>query len=251
MVNTYEGILHDFAEKKIEAAFVGSLVAVLAMDQLGIQPLVKPELPDGVSSYHGVIFVRDDSDIYKIEQLKGRSLAMVRATTAGHVFPGCVIMRLGLYDGLDQPRIIWSGTHDDVFAKVMEGDAEIGAIKNLRLDALTRAHPQLKIRIITTGKSVPSNALVLRSDVAKESADEFSRILLAMADNTQGREALQAMGAVRFIPCSQQEYVSVYQMIECIRQVWDKIGVPSVIPSWPEDWPEHSEESFRCYAENY
>lgn len=252
MMHTYATVLQDFAEKNVECAFLGSLVAVLAMDRLDAQVIAKPELPGGISSYHGVIFVRADSPVTKLEDIAGRSIGMVRTTTAGHVFPGCVLMKLKLFGRSDEPRIVWIGTHDDVARKVMDGQIDVGAMKNLRLDDLLKQYPEWKIRRLAEGKCVPSNALLVRSDLAGELGGKLSKILLEMASDPQGRKTLEKMGTKRFIPCPPQDYAPVFDMTECITPAWKKIGVPGPIPKRPGDWPEpENVETRKCYDVNY
>jgi phosphonate transport system substrate-binding protein len=252
MMHTYATVLQDFEEKNVECAFLGSLVAVLAMDRLGAQVIAKPELTGGVSSYHGVIFVRADSPVTKLEDIAGRSIGMVRTTTAGHVFPGCVLMKLKLFGRADEPRIVWIGTHDDVARKVMDGQIDVGAMKNTRLDDLLKQNPDWKIRRLAEGRCVPSNALLMRSDIAGELGGKLSKILLEMESDPQGRKMLEAMGMKRFIPCPPQDYSPVFDMTECIAPMWKKIGVPGPIPIRPGDWPKpESVETRKCYDVNY
>lgn len=251
-LNTYEAVLGEFAEKKIDGAFLGSLVAVLAMDRLGAHVVAKPELPGGVSTYHGVIFVRDDSSIRRLEQLGSRSIGMVRTTTAGHVFPGCIIMRLDLLQGPGKPEIKWVGTHDDVVEMVMAGQADVGAVKNLRLEAVMGSHPEWKIRILASGKSVPNNALVLRKDVSGQLASRLSQVLLKMNTDPQGRKVLAAMGITRFLSCGHEEYAAIYDMVECILPAWEEIGVLGPAPQRPSHWPKPDPKAVRrCYDINY
>ena len=82
---SYDAVLEDFATGRTDMAMLGSLVAALAMDRTGAQVVAKP-VYDGVATYRGVIFVREDSPITSEDQLAGRSLAMVPATTAGGLF---------------------------------------------------------------------------------------------------------------------------------------------------------------------
>ncbi len=251
-LNSYEAVLHDFAEKKIDGAFLGSLVALLAMDRFGARVVAKPELPGGVSTYHGVLFVRNDSPIRRLEQLSGRSIGMVRTTTAGHLFGGCVILKMKLWGQPEQPRIVWVGTHDDVAAKVMEGQLDVGAIKNLRLEAQMRLHPEWKIRILARGRPVPSNGLILRKDVFEQLGPTLSQVLLNMSDNPQGRKTLAAMGITRFLPCRHEDYAAIYDMVECIRPKWKQIGVLGPAPQHPSHWPKPDPEAVeQCYDVNY
>lgn len=252
MASSYEGILQDFAEERIEGAFLGSLVAVLAMDRHGAKVVLKPELQGKVSTYHGVIFVRDDSPIKKLEDLSGRSIAMVRTTTGGNLFPCCVLMRMELWGGPNRPQIVWMGTHDDVALKVMEGEVDAGAIKNLRLDAFMRSHPEMTIRRLAEGQSVPSNALLLRSDVDLTLGDRLSEIMLTMGGSDEGRKALDAMGVAGFVPCQPKEYMAVYEMVECVEEIWEGIGISGPPPKRPSDWPQRSKDDPpRCYDVSY
>ncbi len=251
-LKTYDAVLRDFAEEKIDGAFLGSLVALLAMDRLGARVVAKPELPGGVSTYHGVLFVRDDSPVRRLEQLSGRSIGMVRTTTAGHLFGGCLILELKLWGQPEQPRIVWVGTHDDVALKVMEGQLDAGAIKNLRLDAQMRLHPEWKVRVLARGKPVPSNGLILRKDVFRQLGPTLSQVLLNMNDDPQGRKTLAAMGVTRFLPCRHEDYAAIYDMVECIRPKWEQIGVPGTIPKRPSHWPKPAPEaSHQCYDVSY
>ena len=251
-LNSYEAVLTEFAEKRIEGAFLGSLVSTLAIDRLGAQVVARPELADGSSTYHGVIFVRADSPIKTLEAIGGHSIAMVRMTTAGHLFPGCVLMRLGLLSKPDGVHKVWVGTHDDVVSEVVAGRIEVGAAKNLRLEAVLRAHPEWKIRILARGRSVPSNALLLRKDVPAELASKITSVLLGMAADSEGHAMLEAVGTRRFIPCDAEDYMPIYNMIDCIHPDWEQIDISGPMPRRPTDWPKPDPQKVRpCYVVSY
>jgi phosphonate transport system substrate-binding protein len=230
-VNTYRAILDDFREQKVEAAFMGSLVAVLTMDRLKARVLVKPELPGGVTTYHGVLFVPESSPVQSIDDLVGRSLAMVKTTTAGDLFAFCHLAEHRLLGRPDAPRLVMVGTHDDVVAEVMAGRVDAGAVKNLRLDAFEQAHPDARIRRIHSCLPVPNNALVLRQDVSDAMGRRLSEILLRMNESETGSRALGVFGATRFVPCMPEEYASIYQMIAGLGTEWTRLDVDGPPPS--------------------
>lgn len=251
-LRTYQDILQDLEDRTIDGAFLGSMVTALAMDRLGGKVVARPVLPDGISTYHGVIFVRRDSPIQKLEDLSGHSIAMVRTTTAAHMFPVCVMTQLGLLKQPNPPKIVWMGTHDDVAIKVLEGEIDAGAIKNLRLDALERSHPAWKIRRLAKGRCVPSNALCLRGDVAERLGAKLSKILLNMHRDPQGRNTLADFGASHFVPCRAEDYAPVYDMAECVGSAWKQLGASNPLPRRPPDWPKPDPTKLRrCYDVNY
>jgi phosphonate transport system substrate-binding protein len=232
-VNTYEAVLLDFQEEKIEGAFLGSLVAVLAMDRLAAQVIVKPEFPGQVNTYRGVIFVRADSPVTGVKQLAGHTMAMVRTTTAGDLFPVCVLTRCQLWNSEYPCQPVWVGTHDYVVQEVMAGRADAGAVKNLRLETLLSQHTDWRIRRLTSSKAVPNNPLVLRADTVAKLGPKLSAILLGMHENPAGREALSALGATRFLPCRTEEYQVVYDMVNHLGEAWRSVGVPGPAPKRP------------------
>jgi len=249
---TYRHVLEDFRNREIDAAFLGSLVTVLAMDELGVAVVAKPELPDGTSTYHGVIFVREDSDIHRLEDLRNHTIGIVPGTTAGYMFPVCVMSELKLLDGPTPAVMVPMGTHDDVAMKVMDGEVDAGAIKNLRLEALERSHPEWKIRRLAKGRCVPNNALCLRADIAGNLAPKLSPILLNMTRNKEGRDALKALGVARFVQCQAKDYMAIYDMAECVEPAWTRLDTPHPLPRRPADWPKpdpHQQGS--CYDINY
>ncbi|MCY2926907.1 MAG: phosphate/phosphite/phosphonate ABC transporter substrate-binding protein [Planctomycetota bacterium] len=228
-MSTYEGVLADFAEKHVDAAFLGSLVTVLAIDRQGARVLVKPELADGTTAYTGVLIVRDDSPVKSIANLGGRQIAMVKTTMAGHLYPYYLLATMGLLDRPDASAPLWAGTHDDVIKAVIDGTADAGAVKNLRLDEGLARHPEWTIRRLATGPSVPTNALVVRGDMPAETAAKLAAALTDMGDNPRGREVLKGLGMRRFLPCRVEEYGAIYDMAVA-DQVWARTGIGGPMP---------------------
>lgn len=229
--NTYEGVLDDFASDRVDAAFLGSLVAVLAMDRHGAQVLLKPELPGGVTTYRGVILVGPDSAIRSVEDLAGHSIAMVKATTAGDLFAVFEMTRRGLLSSATPPQIVWVGTHDAVMQEVAAGRVDAGSAKNLRLDAYEAENPDRRFRRLAISEAVPNNALVLRAEAADEIGPLLADVMFQMDGDPEGRRTLAAFGAVRFVPCGAEEYEAIYVMVDVLGERWSALGVSGPPPS--------------------
>jgi phosphonate transport system substrate-binding protein len=232
--NTYEGVLDDFATGQVDAAFLGSFVAVLAMDRYDARVLVKPETPAGVTTYRSVLFTRADAPIGSIEELAGRSIAMVKATTAGDLFPIHVMVQGGLLDAAAGVDFRWVGTHDAAIQEVVEGRTDAGAAKDLRLIAYEQSHPVVRLRRLEVGPSVPNNALFAGALMPEELAEGLATMLTTMHDEPAGRTTLETFGAGRFVPCEANEYEAIYQMVEGLGDDWSKLGVSGPPPRPPE-----------------
>jgi phosphonate transport system substrate-binding protein len=222
--SSYAGTLKDLEEGQVDAAFVGSLIAVLAQDRCGAAVVLKSEELDGRSTYAGAVFVREDSPAQKFEDLMGKRIGGVKTTTAGAVYPLYRIRELG-WQARDVPSLVWSGTHDDVIREVLSGSVDAGAVKDLRLDAYRKEHPEAKLRTLSISGRVPNNALVLRKDLPAAKQEKLVTALLGMDRDAAGAAALAALGYRRFLRTSIEEYGPLYDMIDVIGPLWFALDV--------------------------
>ena len=228
--STYRNVLDDFRDQQIDAAFLGSLVAVLAIDRFDAQVLVKTETKEGASSYYGVIFVPEDSQIHNILELRDHRLGAVRTTTAGALFPVHCLWDDNLLGTKYAPRLVWMGTHDDVIQEVIARKLDAGAVKNLRLDAYLRQHPDVKIRRLARSTEVPENTLVVGKNLPAATQERLRAALLGMNQDAVGRSVLDKLEAGRFVSCDLQEFKGLYGMIEAIRSNWSEVGIEGPAP---------------------
>ena len=224
--STYSGVLDDFEQGTVDAAFLGSLITVLVHERYGARVLVKPEYADGSSSYRGVLFVRDDGPIASLDDLHGHCVAMVRGTMAGHLFP------LTVLDGVEYGsiRACWLGSHDEAVAAVARGQIVAGAAKDRRLDVFEAANPDVSLRRLAVSASVPENALVTSAALDEAVADALVEALLGLAQTPSGQAVLEAFGVRRFVACEMRSYAPVYELSEALRERWPSLGIQGPPP---------------------
>jgi len=230
-LSSYAAVLDQLAEQKIDGAFLGSMVTVLAHERLGARVLVKPEQEDGSSTYHGVIFVREDSPIQTIGDLAGRSLAMVHTTTACALFPFYLLTQHDMMEGRDAPKPVWVGTHDDVVAEVVAGRVDAGAAKNPRVDHYLRTHPEAELRRLAESDQVPENALVVAAHLPSSLSRRLEAALLELHRTRAGRDVLARFGSARFRRCTIADYSAVYEMMKPLSPEYLRICTGEVASS--------------------
>ncbi len=229
-VSGYQDIVKDFESGQIDCAFLGSLVAVLSHDRMGAQIVAKSETPAGLSSYRGVIFVKEDSPIRSVGDLAGKSLALVHGTLGGHLFPMDELYRAGLLKDKDQVKLVFFGTHEEAILAVSKGVCDAGATKNLRMDAFEKANPQVKIRRIIESQSVPDNALALRRGFDPQAGIALTNILLNLHNDSAGRLVLTRFGLRQFLPCDISEFAEIYRLSADLAPVWDRTQIGGAAP---------------------
>jgi phosphonate transport system substrate-binding protein len=216
MLSRYGNIIHRLRDAKVDAAFLGSFTGALSISQLGVEPLARPVNLDGTSTYHGHIFVRKDSTIRTVADMKGRTMAFVeRATTAGYIFPLAYFKRNGVKDHTRYfKEFFFSGSHDAAVDAVFKGEADIGAAKNTIFDFYMETNPQAKdeIVILESSPKVPSNGLCVIPTMDSSLKKKLKNTLLYLDKYPDGRPVLKKLRAIRFVETRKEDYQPVMDL---------------------------------------
>lgn len=212
----YGDISEAFIEGKADAGFFGSFSYVLTHSKAGIEPLVRPVWPNNNSTYRGYVFVRQDSNIKTVKDMKNKSLVLVdKATTAGYIFQLFYFKYYGINNIEDYfSRISFASSHDAAAWAVYAGEADIGGAKDHIFNGLMEEYPDFKEQMVVLFESpeVPSNGLAVRKDLNPAIKLRIRTLLLSLHETPEGQEILKNFGAIKFITTSDDDYVVVYNM---------------------------------------
>lgn len=216
ILSRYGNIIERFTEEKMDGAFLGSFTGALAIQQLGLVPLVRPVNLDGESTYHAHIYARKDSGIKTVADMKGKKFAFVeKATTAGYLYPLAYLEEHGVVD-IDTffSEYYFAGSHDASLHAVLEGQADVGASKNTVYDWVMKTDPRVdaEIDILASSSKVPSNGLCVRADLSGEIKQKLKKILLELDKSPEGLEVLEKFKAQRFVETNSEDYLPVFEM---------------------------------------
>ena len=216
----YGNIIDNFVSKNMDGAFFGSFTYTLAHAKLGVEVLARPENLEGISSYHGLIFVRKDSGIRTAKDMKRKRFAFVdKATTAGYLLPLEYFHENDISDYRTYfQETYFTGTHEDAIHDVLEGKADIGAAKNTVFDKLANADSRINKYLLVLKKSpeVPENSLALRKDIDESVRKKLQDVLLDMHNDPEGMDVLKQFGARRFIETTNDDFEPVVRYCEHI-----------------------------------
>ena len=220
ILSRYGNIIQNFVSNRLDAAFFGSFTGALAHRKLGVEALVRPEYPDGTSTYHGLLLVRKDSGITNAEDMKTKRFVFVdKATTAGWLLPLYYFKTQGIDDHTTLlAETYFAGTHEGAIHDVLERKADIGAAKNTIFSLLSTDDPRIsdELMILMRSPDVPENGLFVRNDLDKGFKERIRIALLTMDQDKEGKEVLSAFGAARFIETTASDYNVVFEYAEKI-----------------------------------
>ena len=219
-LSRYGNIIDNFVSNSLDGAFFGSFTGALAHRKLHVEAIARPEYPDGTSTYHGLLFVRKDSGIADVEDMKGKRFAFVdKATTAGYLLPLYYFKTHGIDDlSALLKETYFAGTHEGVIQDVLEREADIGAAKNTMFSRLASTDPRIleELSILTRSPDVPENALCVRADLDESLKNSLRIALLSMNQDQEGKKILKSFGAARFIDTTEEDYTAVFEYAETI-----------------------------------
>jgi phosphonate transport system substrate-binding protein len=216
ILSRYGNIIDRFTAEKLDGAFFGSFTGALAIHKLGVDFIARPVNLDGESTYHGYIFVRKDSGIRNIADMKGKRLALVdKATTAGYIFPMAYFKEQGIKDiNTYFKEYYFAGSHDAAIYAVLDKKFDVGCAKNTMFDRVARTDPRVKndLKILAESASVPSNGLGVRQNLDAVVKKKLKDILLGMEKDPDGKEVLKKFEALRFISTTKEDYSRVIDL---------------------------------------
>jgi phosphonate transport system substrate-binding protein len=177
-----------------------------------------------------LIFARKDSGIRTWQDLQGKSFSQIRNTTAADLFPRVWFKRHGVEDPAGfLGELIDAGSHETSVNMVLSGEVDAGAAKDLVFQRLASVNPLVESELVVIAESqpVPDNALAVRRATHMICADchqgdggprdtslrdRLSAALLALENEPEGKDILQAIGADRFVTTRDEEYANLYSM---------------------------------------
>ena len=165
-----------------DISFMGALPFVLAEDQIGAVPLLS-EVYRGQPSYAGRVFVRKDSGIETLADLKGRDIAFADPVSeSGYLYPLDLFVREGLFaDAADADNFFGRKFFAGGYQQAMQ------AMANGLVDA---AGASQYAKVLAESEQIPSHAVVARPGLDKGVQAKFVETMLQL--NEPGNRHLLA-----------------------------------------------------------
>lgn len=123
--SSYAAVVEGMANRMVDIAFFGPVTFHQAQAR-GAAELLAVGVKDGQSAYYSGIFIRKDSGIQSLSDLKDRSLALgdINSTSSFQV-PLAMLLEAGIDPASDLSKVYFAGSHANSLA----------ALKNGRVDA--------------------------------------------------------------------------------------------------------------------
>lgn len=139
------------------------------------------------------IFVRKDSGITSIKQLKGKSFAFVSPMGAGgYLAPRAMMYETGIKTKKDVNEIFTKNLTTSIH-KVLLGDIDAGTMCGVNFRLMSKKVDTGDLKVIGLSEPYPENVIAARKFLNKDLIKKFRKIVINMPNSEKGRKVLEAM----------------------------------------------------------
>ena len=177
-----------------DISFMGALPFVLAEAEIGAVPLLSEVYRDA-PSYTGRIFVRRDSGIRALADLRGRDIAFADPISeSGYLYPLAEFVEAGLIEGPGQAevffgRVYFAGGYQQAMQAMAEGLVDAAGASQYA-DLLLTPLQQAEVTWIAESEPIPSHLVIARPGLDAGLQDRFIDAMLRL-NAPENREKLR------------------------------------------------------------
>ena len=204
------------AKGQVDIFYVNSLVFYRLKQEGKAQAVAQMENITGAITSATEIFVRSDSDIKTVEQLKGKSVAFVSPMGAGgYLAPRSYLYSKGVRTKEHVTEVFTENLSNSIH-QVLLGEINAGTMCGVNFRLMGQKIDTGELRIIGKSSPYPESVVAARHDLAPELRDKIMKIIIAMSENQEGQKILQNMSGMkvkRFIPYDVQSELLTKQLL--------------------------------------
>lgn len=191
------------AAGEVDFFYVNSLVFYRLKQAGKATGVAQMENISGLTTSTSDIFVRADSDIKNVEQLKGKSIAFVSPMGAGgYLAPRSYLYSKGVKTK-SQTKEVFTKNLSNSIHQVLLGEVNAGTMCGVNYRLMGKKVNTGELKVIGNSASYPENVIAARSKIDKKLMDKFKQVIISMPDTVEGQKVLQLMHSMkirRFLP---------------------------------------------------
>lgn len=185
VASDYAGVVEALRSRRVDLAFVHPVGYVLANREAGCQILVR-DIWQGKVAYTARFYVRKDSGIQRLEELRGKTVAFVDpASSSGYIYPMVLLMKKGLVKDRDPKSFfkeaLFAGTHEAALRSVLTSRVA-AAVSFDKAPELHLKDPALiaQLSVVAETPEIPEAGICARPGLPADAVARIRRALLAI-----------------------------------------------------------------------
>ncbi|MDH3664101.1 MAG: phosphate/phosphite/phosphonate ABC transporter substrate-binding protein [Alphaproteobacteria bacterium] len=196
-----------------DISFTGALPYVFAHDAFGAEVLLA-EVYRGSSTYTSRLFVRKDSGLATLEDLRGKTAAFADPISeSGYLYPLEILAEAGLLDPSADPHsffadVYFAGGYQQAIQAVAHGLVDVAGVSEFS-DMLLTPEQQTEVHWIAESRPIPSHAVIVRPGLDADLKAAFVEAMLDL-NQPENRHLLKHVyGPDGYVATDHQAYEAV------------------------------------------
>jgi phosphonate transport system substrate-binding protein len=221
MPTDYLGVVEALRNRTADLAFVHPAGYVFASREAKAQ-IVAVDVWHGKTSYTSRIFVRKDSGIKSLEELRGKTIAFVDpGSTSGYVYPMVMLIKKGLVRDRDPKTFfkeaMFAGTHEAALLALLNGSVDAVASFDLAPQQYLKDKERIeRLTHIAETEPIPEAGMAVREGLDPALIKKLFDALMAF-NAPEYRSILKDFyGIDGFAPARDSDYNPVREAIDLL-----------------------------------
>ncbi len=212
--SSYEEHVKYIGQNKVDIAYIGPASYVKMLSDYGSKPILARLEINGTPWFHGNIIVNKNSNIKKLEDLKGKHIAYGDpSSTMSFIVPHYMLTNAGVFDD-PLTRYTFLHNHTNVALSIIAGDFYAGAVKS---NVFKKYQKQNLISIAQT-PDISEHIFITKSNLSPEIITSIRSAMLNINTSKNGLKALKIIknSATGLVSASEDDYKNLQHIIKLL-----------------------------------
>ncbi len=224
--SNYIGVVEGLGSGSVDFGIIPPFSSLLAQKQSNAKPILTSKGKTGKPGYTAELYVRKDSGIKSLQDVKGKKVAFVDpSSSSGYIYPGAMLVNAGL--NLDKDiSYQFSGGHDKSLQLLLNKDVDVIATFDGVEDRYAKDFPQAKtdIQKLATSDMIPGVMVTTSDKMDKELQKKLEQALRDIEKDPKMKELFTKMFSITgFTDVDQEAYKKVEATAKIMNVDLDKV----------------------------
>jgi phosphonate transport system substrate-binding protein len=221
VASDYAAVIEALRNRSADLAFVHPAGYVLASREARATIVAKNQW-HGKTSFTSRVYVRRDSGLKTLEDLRGKTIAFVDpASSSGYVYPMVMLIQRGLVKGRDPKtffrEVVFAGSHDASLRALLNGHVDaIASFDMAREQYLKDPAERERITWVAETPPIPEAGIAARDGLPPATVDRVRAALLQMRGPAYAPLLKRLYDIDGFEPADDREYDPVRAAVELL-----------------------------------
>ena len=224
--SNYIGVVEGLGSGSVDFGIIPPFSSLLAQKQSNAKPILTSKGKTGKPGYTAELYVRKDSGIKSLQDVKGKKVAFVDpSSSSGYIYPGAMLVNAGL--NLDKDiSYQFSGGHDKSLQLLLNKDVDVIATFDGVEDRYAKDFPQAKtdIQKLASSDMIPGVMVTTSGKMDKELQEKLEKALRDIEKDPKMKEMFTKMFSITgFTDVDQDSYKKVEATAKVMNVDLDKV----------------------------